>query len=293
MEQLERLTGRLDNIEAVEPILSALRTISLGSRLQAMNRQRAVDRYRQQLLPVLGQVVQQLPRAPSAPAPETQDGSHTVLLVIGSERGLCGAFTEVVAAYAAEVATRYMADGKEVRLMALGKQTQRALSKRKRLPVWAGSLSLTSLPRFELASQLTLQWLQEYEDRALDAVEVAYNAPRGVASYEPRLHRLVPPDVPKAIAQAVEWPPIVETDPLGLYTRMVVLWLSATLYSILLESAVAEHTARYQLLDGAVQNTERLIDELTLFLQMARQEAITMEMEDLAVGAGLLGQATD
>jgi F0F1-type ATP synthase gamma subunit len=47
------------------------------------------------------------------------------------------------------------------------------------------------------------------------------------------------------------------------------------------------------LLDGASQNAERLIDELKLFLQVARQDAITSELQDLAVGAGLLGPTSE
>jgi F-type H+-transporting ATPase subunit gamma len=73
-----------------------------------------------------------------------------------------------------------------------------------------------------------------------------------------------------------------------LYARSLELALSAKLYGILLQSAAAEHSVRFQLLDGASQNAERLIDELGLFLQAARQDAITSELQDLAVGAGLL-----
>ncbi|MBC7262170.1 MAG: hypothetical protein H5T63_09155, partial [Chloroflexi bacterium] len=53
MEELERLKSRLDNIRAVEPILGALRTISLGSRLLALNKRRNVDQYAQHLLRIL------------------------------------------------------------------------------------------------------------------------------------------------------------------------------------------------------------------------------------------------
>ena len=59
----------------------------------------------------------------------------------------------------------------------------------------------------------------------------------------------------------------------------------------MLDSTAAEHSARYQLMEGATQNSNRLIDELTLALQAARQQAITVEMQELAAGAGLIGGA--
>ncbi len=76
---------------------------------------------------------------------------------------------------------------------------------------------------------------------------------------------------------------------MALLDRLARLWLAATLYGILLESATAEHSARYQLLEGAVQNAQRLTAELETSLQAARQEAITAEVQDLASGAGLVG----
>ena len=67
------------------------------------------------------------------------------------------------------------------------------------------------------------------------------------------------------------------------------MWSTTETYRILLSSAAAEHSARYQLMEGATRNSGRLIAELTLALQSARQQAITAEMQELAAGAGLLG----
>ncbi|MDY7039779.1 MAG: F0F1 ATP synthase subunit gamma, partial [Chloroflexota bacterium] len=67
----------------------------------------------------------------------------------------------------------------------------------------------------------------------------------------------------------------------------------ARLYTLLLESAAAEHSARFQLLEGATQNAKQIIAELTLAIQAARQQAITREMQELAAGAGLVGTAPD
>lgn len=66
--------------------------------------------------------------------------------------------------------------------------------------------------------------------------------------------------------------------------------LTATrLYELLLESASSEHAARYELMGAATQNTDRLIAELTLAIQTARQQTITQEMQELAAGAGMIG----
>jgi F-type H+-transporting ATPase subunit gamma len=74
-----------------------------------------------------------------------------------------------------------------------------------------------------------------------------------------------------------------------LFVQVIVLWTATEMYRILLDAAASEHSTRYRLMEGATQNANNLIDELTLALRAARQEAITAEMQELAVGAGLLG----
>lgn len=291
MEELERLTSRLENIQAVQPILGALRTISLGSRLHALNKGRSVQQYSERLLHILALITPHLRQRSPMQRQESQPMESLALLVIGSERGLCGVFNDTAVAHAERIQAKHVEAGTKVMLMTLGRRTERAFRRWERVPVWSKPLSLTALPPYSLAVELVSEWLQSYEQGTLDAVEVVYNVPRGIMHYEPTVVRLLPPVIPSAPAEE-EWPPIIETDPLGLYTRVVELWLSARLYQMLLESAAAEHSARYQLLDGATQNAGRLIEELKLSLQIARQEAITAEMQDLASGAGLIGPRT-
>jgi F-type H+-transporting ATPase subunit gamma len=308
MEDLERVQARLDNIRTVEPILSALRTISLGSWQAALRKSTSVRRYGERLTAMLPLLVPHLPatrragpavrraRGVSPAAPE-----RIVLLVIGSERGLCGRFNAV----AVERAERHLADGEtvgtQVDLMALGTRVHRIL-RRNQLPVtWSGALSVTALPPYRLAFDLTRQWLAGYEEQELDAVDLVYNAYRGSARYEPTTVRLIPPQLPSddrgpAPSEPLDhtrdrpWSaPIIETDPLGLYARVAEQRTAVSLYGVLLDSAAAEHAARFQLLEKATQNAERLIDELTLVVQTARQQEITQEVQELAASAGLTG----
>lgn len=289
MEGVERLTTRLSNIRAVEPILGALRTIALGNRLLAIGRARAVAQYRQELEDILALVAPGAATWSLLLGAKGQAAGRMILLVIGSERGLCGAFNESVALYAQDYIAQRSADGVEVTLMALGRQVEKALRRQGRLPVWSGRLSGTALPPLEVASELTAQWLDASEKGELGAVYVAHNVRQGVAAYSPVTTKLLPFDLPAASAKEIEWPPIIETEPAALRRRLARLWLAAAFYGIMLDSAAAEHSARFQLLEGAVQNAERMMEELNMSLQVARQEAITAEVQDLASGAGLLG----
>ncbi|MEA3344943.1 MAG: FoF1 ATP synthase subunit gamma [Chloroflexota bacterium] len=295
MEESKRIQERLDNVRSVEPILSALRTISMGSWRAALNQMDRVRRYEVHLAAVVPPLLPHLPieRARRRAAPEF---AHAAVLVVGSERGLCGAFNvaavERVEAYLAELD----GTGVKVDLLALGSRVHRFLQRRDHELSWWGKLSLAKLPSFNLALSLTRRWLTQYEERELDVVDVAHNAYRGTGEYEPTVTRLIPPRPPddEAAPSHDPWfPTIVETDPLRLYARVAEQWTAISLHRLLLDSAAAEHAARYRLMETATQNAEELIDELTATVQAARQQAITQEMQELAASAGLIGQQDD
>jgi F-type H+-transporting ATPase subunit gamma len=120
-----------------------------------------------------------------------------------------------------------------------------------------------------------------------------YNTYTEIGRYEPIAESLVPPRLPP-VASAGRWPPVViDTDPRRLLARVLEQWTVVDFHARLLDAAASEHSARYRLMEGAVKNAERLIDELTQQVNIARQQEITTEMQELAAGAGLLGTQRD
>jgi F0F1-type ATP synthase gamma subunit len=128
------------------------------------------------------------------------------------------------------------------------------------------------------------------------AVELIYQRAHGVGRYRAVVQPCLPLSLPTTSVEAVVqagWPPIIETDGPALFRRVTEQWLVLDLVERLLESQVAEHAARFQLMEAASQNSERLVAELRLTVQTARRQAITRETQALAVGAGLLGSQPD
>jgi F-type H+-transporting ATPase subunit gamma len=287
-EGIEGIRARLNNIRSVEPILGAMRTISLGSWQASLKRKERVLAYSERLLMLLPAVVPLLP-ARRRRAKGARPHAPSAVAVIGSERGLCGAFNSTLVRYAEVEFGRFQDLGVEVELQTLGSRVTRMLERLDYDTAWSRSLPMTSLPTSALAHELTQSWLDRYERYELDAVYLVYNAYRNSTSYEPMTLRLIPPPLPSPDAHAPDRGlRYVDTDPVQLYTRAIVLWVTTEVYRVLLDAAAAEHSARYRLMEGATQNASRLVNELTMALQSARQHAITSEMQELAAGAGLL-----
>lgn len=289
MEGIERAQERLEHIRSVEPILDALRMVALGSWQKARKRQTASQQYSTRLLNMLPYLLPHLPQR--LPTSETEAPPiNRVVVVVGSERGLCGRFNMDVVAYADDYLARHEEQGELLVLAALGGRVSRLFVAGERPLAWSRALSVTTLPPLSLAFSLTRQWLEEFETGEIDAITCIHNAYLGMGRYQPTATTLLPPSLPNKRRLADEWPPpIVETDPAALYTHIVQQWTAVSFYRLLLQSAMAEHSVRYQVLDAATQNVERLTDELSGAVQAARQQAITREMQALAAAAGLIG----
>lgn len=296
MEELESASVRLSNVRTVEPILGALRTISLGSWHAVLTQQRHIRDYHRRLIHILAALwpaLQRVSRGVHILREPASVGDRVVLLAVGSERGLCGRFNASVSELVQEYLDGAQAKGFQVKLAVLGTRLVRLMRRAGRYPVWVRALSATALPPFRVAFELTGEFMTLYNQGTLDAVDVVYNVYQRMGDYRPAVVRLLPPSLPTVAPQVWEeiWPPpIIETDPLGLYGRIAEQYITLHLYELLLESAAAEHMVRYQLMEAALQNANRLIEELTLVVQSARRQAITREMQELAVGAGLLGR---
>ncbi len=304
--ELKKAEDRLDNIRKVKPILAALRTISLGSWQMARSQRAGLSSYTRRLLRLLPCVLPHVSRTGGTPLlpfgakrPRRRQADRQILLVLGSERGLCGRYNTVAVERLQQLLSE-QPSGVAIELAVLGSRMIRELRRAGHEMTWTQSLSVTALPSYALAYELVSTWLQRYEAYEVDAVDVLYNAEAGAGAYEPRVTRLIPPEMPdfadESLAEdsqgicARPEDVIVETDPVRLYVYIVEQWTATALYDLLLEATVTEHVARYQLMESATQNADELTDNLMLTVQSARREAITREMQQLAVGAGLLSE---
>jgi len=292
MENLEQAQERLSHVRTVEPIVGALRTISLGSWQEALSQRETVRTYARRLTEILALLIPHLPLSKSAGRREEPSLRRVALLVIGSERGLVGAFNAAVVERARRRAAHLSPDDVHISWMALGSRPRHliAASGDPQQLDWSRELPIARPPSPTLAFDLTQSWLERYEKRELDQVDVIHNAYQGTAQYTPTVTRVIPPELPPAERAPTDtWPPpIIETDPLSLGAQVIQQWTAITLYRLLLDSAAAEHSTRYQMMESAAHNAEELIEEFTLAIRAARRHRITREMQELAVGAGLI-----
>lgn len=292
MEDIERIKDRLGNIQSVEPIITSLRTIAAGGWRLSMRRLGGCRDYVETLAQVIAMLFPALPDAVlqrshlyrQAPPPR-----RALMLVIASERGLCGAFNDTVLDGADRLIAQQQLQSNEVSIVTLGSRAERHFRRQGRTPRLAVPLPVTRVADSNLIRELGESLLSFLESGEVDAVYVIHAVYKATGLEPPVSHRWLPVDASLLPLRATAWPePVIETEPQALFQRAVQEWIYGQLYLYAMESAAAEQSARFRAMDAASANLARIIDELTLSYHTARQHAITMEMLDLTAGSGIL-----
>ena len=293
-QTFERAKSRLNNIRAIAPLLSALRTLSMGAWQMALNRlermQHFEQHYDQILLEILPNIEDRTLRKPHR-LKKIHHIADTVILLVGSERGLCGKFNQVLAGKALEWIKTQNFSSYQVWVM--GTRLIRELERQHIQVAWRKPLPASELPAYRVTYETTQNWLEQYEDFVFNQFIILFNQPAQGGGYELSSFRLLPYEIHHPLTAKDQttqhWPPaIIETNPKGIYQQVIEHHVAASFYQILLKSAAAEHASRFSMMQEAEDNAEEIIAELQQVLNQERKRKITQEMQELASGAGLL-----
>lgn len=293
-QSYERIVARLNNLRAIEPLLGALRTISMGTWQMAQNKLNRLSDYQenyQQILAQISPLLKQSEIARNRGKKAEGTESAQVILLIGTERGLCGKFNENLVADA----VRWMEGRPDntFRIWAMGSRMAQSLTSRGLEPEWSEPLSANSLGSYRRAYLTTQRWAQSHELAAFGQLTLFHQKAKGEGQVSPKTVELLPFTLSIEGSTPGEadlsWPPpIIETDPVGIYRQLKGHFIASTFYQALLESAIAEHSSRFILMEEAKKNADDIITALNRDLNVERKRKITREMQELAIGAGLI-----
>jgi F-type H+-transporting ATPase subunit gamma len=245
------------------------------------------DRILNQVLPLITPPPKKQQNINNLP-PSTAD---TIFLMIGSERGLCGKFNTIMAEKALTFIKQGGYDSYQIWVMG-----SRLLREFERLGVqisWRKPLPASGLFTYQQAYALTQNWLEQYETYAFNQFIVLHHQVALGGTHQFTSYKLLPYEIQHGSNRNVErpelWPPaIIETEAKDIYNQIIQHFIASSFYQVLLRSAAAEHSARYSLMQEASDNAEEIIEELVRVVNAERKRKITQEMQEIAVGSGLL-----
>ncbi|MDD5723064.1 MAG: ATP synthase F1 subunit gamma [Syntrophales bacterium] len=217
-----------------------------------------------------------------------RDPGRIRVIMMTSDRGLCGGFNTNVIKEVEKFTRGKKAEGKDVSLITVGKKGRDFFRKKVKID----GQYVEELSRFDisLAARIAKDAIPPFIAGEYDELYLCYNEFRSVASQRPVMVRLLPAasigadeDETEAAADYVYEPSEEE-----LLAHIVPMYLRVLIYKGLLETSAGEHGARMVSMDNATSNCEEMIQSLTQKFNSARQAAITAELMDIVGGTEAL-----
>jgi len=293
MPSLKDLRNRIASVKATQKITKAMQMVAAAKLRRAQEAAEAARPYSQRMQVVLANIAGAVSDGDDTPRLMTGTGSDDthLLVVCTAERGLCGGFNSQIARLARDHARRLIADGKQVKILCVGKKGYDIL-RRDFASHIIDRVDLREVKRvgFVNAQDIARKVIGMFDDDAFDICTLFYSEFKSVISQIPTAQQIIPAAVSAeaeedGIANAVyDYEPDAETILNDLIPRNI----SVQIFRALLENTAGEMGAKMTAMDNATRNAGEMIDKLTLNYNRQRQAQITKELIEIISGAEAL-----
>lgn len=292
MATLRDIKKRIASVTSTHKITKAMKMVAAAKLRGAEERMRAGRPY----AAMLDDVISNLHRRTETegfPLLEGKEEVKTVLvLVVTSDRGLCGGFNSAILRHALGTIRRLEAEGKAVKLGFVGRKAQ-DFFRHRGITAEPGRAHLKILGdhNYALAMRIGNELIEDFTSDRADEVHLVFNEFVSVISQNIIDRRLLPVtleglDRPEGMESVVDYR--YEPEKEKLLAELLPLQVHYQLYHAFLESYAAEMGARMSAMDSATTNAEEMTAKLTLQYNRARQAAITTELTEIINGANAI-----
>ena len=284
MANLKVIKKRISSVKNTQQITRAMKMVAAARFRKANAAVVAARPYSNKLHEVLSSLALREERKVH-PLLVRRGKKKALLLVMSSDRGLCGGFN-INVAKASERFINDPASGFETYdLIVVGRKGKEHFARRPEYNVSKIHEGVTSQASYGVASLLGQEVVAGYSDGSYDGVFVVYNAFRSAICQELTVDQLLP-IVPRDVSEeTVVIDYIYEPDRGEVLNSILPKYVEVQIYRAFVESLASEHGARMSAMESATKNASDMIKSLTLQYNRARQAVITRELTDIISGA--------
>ncbi|MBZ0185301.1 MAG: ATP synthase F1 subunit gamma [Candidatus Obscuribacterales bacterium] len=291
MANLKAIRQRIRSVQNTQKITRAMRLVAAAKVRRAQMRTLAARPFTSHVIKLLQQVVEEVASIDlqGLPLLEIRPVRKVALIIITSDRGLCGSYNTNILKNAALRIRELQSEGKDVSLITIGLKAA-GFFKRISIEKSKTYTLLPAVPTVEEAKLIAEHACELYSERKVDAVEIIGT----------NFVNMIKQDVTSTVFLPVTLPEGVDHYPLSSETlfeptlielmeeELLPKYVENVLYQALLEASASELAARMNAMTSATNNAKELIQNLTLVYNKARQASITQELLEIVAGAEAL-----
>ncbi len=283
MASLKSIKKRIVSVKNTRQITKAMKMVSAAKLRRAQENVVAARPYAKKLGEVLQSLAANL-EGDLHPLLEKREAKKLLLIVLTSDRGLCGGFNTNLC----KAADRYIKEKsgvyEQISVMTVGRKGYEFL--KSRYTVYKNFANVLAKPNYQTAAMLAQEVIDGFTAGEYDQVELLYNSFRTVMTQDITFQQMLPV-VPEETTVADETPVefIYEPSVGELLAEILPKNIEVQIFKAMLETVAGEHGARMTAMDSASKNANEMIGKLTLQYNRARQAAITTELMEIISGS--------
>jgi len=289
MASLKELKDRIGSVKSTQKITKAKQMVAAAKLRRAQAAAEQARPYAERLSTVMASLAGKVSGdgAPRLLAGTGDDRKH-LLVVVNTDKGLCGGLNSNIVKEAKAQARKLIEDGKDVSFYLVGKKG-RAPIKRDYANRIRNMFDTSDVrqPGFEEAEAIAADLIERFEAGEFDIAHLVYPMFQSALVQNPVTQQLIPvpaPETAEASDAVVEYEP----DEEAILEELLPRYVKTQLFGSLLEREASEQGASMTAMDNATRNAGELIDKLTIQYNRSRQAAITTELIEIIAGAEAL-----
>jgi len=288
--QLKEVRNRIKSVQNTQQITKAMKMVSAAKLRKAQDGILQMRPYARKLQEVLSNIVGSVEGELGLHLAAERPAEKVLLVVITSDRGLCGAYNANIIKLAKQViAEQYAEQARKgnVHIWAIGKKGYEHFAKN-RFKVDAQFRDIFLDLSFENVQAAAQAAVKAFESKQFDRVELVYSEFRNAATQRFVTERFLPIPKVEAVEGNKKSDFIFEPSQEQLVAELMPKILNTQLYKAVLDANASEHGARMTAMDKATENANELLKSLKISYNRARQAAITTELTEIVSGAAAL-----
>lgn len=300
MPSLKEYRDRIASVKSTKKITSAMKMVAASKLKKAQDQAEASQPYARAMGEMLARVAAGVTVTDASPKLLIGTGSDKrhLLVVVTSDRGLCGGFNGNLVRLARNEIIHLQGQGKEVQIVTVGRKARDLLKREFADQIVASytGIGAGSRVQFSESDQVTQFVLEQFEAGNFDVCSLVYNNFVSVLTQQPRSQQIIPFKLPETgandnddeAAEGLASPYRFEPEEEAILAQLLPRNLGVQMFRALLDSAAGEQAARMTAMDNATRNAGDKINDLNLEYNRARQAAITTELIEIISGAEAL-----
>jgi F-type H+-transporting ATPase subunit gamma len=284
MAGAREIRTKIKSIQNTRKVTKALEMVSASKIRRAQELMKASRPYSQLMRQVIGHVARANTEYKHPFLVERTEVSHVGYIILSTDRGLCGGLNSNLFRGLLSEMREWQAKGVEIDVVCIG---AKATAFFKRLKVnFVGSVShLGERPQAQQLIGAIKVMLDSYMEGRVDRVFLAYNNFVNTMTQKQALDQLLPLVASDDLESTHSWDYIYEPGAPEIMDHVLQRYLESLVYQAVVENLASEHAARMVAMKSASDNATKLIGDLTLIYNKARQAAITQEISEIVSGA--------